>query len=107
MVFVPDKDGLRELETEADFMEFAEAIAEEAKRIAPRDDEDYANSIKAVKVEQSIFSELTGQTGGFYVASDVFYAWMLEYGTVDTPTFATLRTAAKNLGLDVDDAHHD
>jgi hypothetical protein len=91
--FVPDKDGLEELAEEADFSDLAEEIAAEARAIAPVEEGDYRDSIEVVSAD-----------GEEYVVAKDWKAWWIEYGTVDTQTFATLRTAAKNRGLDVTEA---
>ena len=97
--FVPDKDGLEELAEEADFSDVAKEVAAEAKAIGPEDESDYIDSIEPVSVD-----------GEEYVVAKDWKAWWIEYGTAGsgthkaTPVFATLRTAAKNRGLDVTEA---
>jgi hypothetical protein len=92
--FKLDREGLAELEQSVRLGDYADSIAAEAKLIAPvgtpPDDEHpgaYKASIRAV--------------GEFvYAGNDVaYYAFMLEYGTVDTPVFATLRRATRIAGL--------
>jgi hypothetical protein len=92
--FKLDREGLAELEQTVRLGDYADSIAAEAKLIAPvgkpPDDEHpgaYKASIRPV-----------GEY--IYAGSDVaYYAWMLEYGTVDTPVFATLRRATRIAGL--------
>jgi hypothetical protein len=91
--FIPDPDGIRELVDECDYSEIAGEVAEEAKAIAPvsaiRDKAHYRDTIRA--------------EGDYVVAGNdtVYYAWILEFGSVDTPVFATLTTAAIHRGLEV------
>lgn len=62
-----------------------DAVAEYAKSIAPRDTGRYRDSIES-HVELG-----AGWTA--IVSAHVPYARYVEFGTVDTPTFATLRKA--------------
>lgn len=91
-----DKKGLKALEAEVDVDDYADSVANEARLIAPvgtpaRDP--HPGAYKA-----SIRAE-----GNNVIAGNrkVFYAWMLEFGTVDTPIFATLRRASRIAGLRV------
>lgn len=75
----------------------ADKIAERAKSIAPVRTGFYRDSIVAVEAEG-------GKPGEWVVVANDPKAAYLEYGTSDTPTFATLRTAAEGEGLDFQDA---
>ena len=87
--FIPDPDGIRELVDECDYSEIAGEVAEEAQAIAPVGTGRYRDSIHP--------------DGDYVVAGNdtVYYAWILEFGSVDTPVFATLTTAAIHRGLEV------
>jgi topoisomerase IA-like protein len=60
----------------------AEEVAQEARAIAPVATGRYQDSIRALI-----------EDGKAIVLADVPYAVYVEYGTVDTPTFAPLRRA--------------
>jgi len=62
----------------------ADEMVEEAKSIAPVDTGAF---------QASIHAEVDGLTAA--VGSDIEYAVYLEFGTSDTPTFATLRRASE------------
>jgi hypothetical protein len=65
-----------------------EMAVEEAKSIAPVDTGTYRDSIRGT------FDGVHGQVG-----SDLRYAVYLEFGTSDTPIFATLRRAVEAVTL--------
>lgn len=70
----------------------AEVIAARAKAIAPVRTGTYRDSIRAMEAEG-------GNPGEWVVVSTDPKSVYLEYGTNDTPTFATLRRAAQGEGL--------
>lgn len=98
--FVPNPAGLRELnrsrEMQAAMAREAEEVADAARALAPQDEGDYVASIGV---------EVTADAQGVKaqaVATD-WKAGFIEFGTVDTPTFAPLRRGAEQAGHRVED----
>lgn len=90
-LFVPNPALGAELEREGtlvpDERAAADAIAAYAKTIAPVDSGAFQASIRVSEDGHDVA-----------VYSDVAYAPYLEFGTSDTPTFATLRRAGEAVG---------
>jgi hypothetical protein len=95
--FVPNPDFAREIDRQAEFragkVRIAEEVAGMAKAIAPKRTGTYARSLGVHVVGPAV-----------YVRSTDWKAGLLEYGTNDTPTFATIRRAALQNGLRLDEA---
>jgi hypothetical protein len=92
--FKLDRKGLAELDETANLRPYAESVAQEAKLIAPVGDA--ARDPHPGRYRDSIRAEGNDVVAG---GREAFYAWMLEFGTVDTPVFATLRRATRIAGL--------
>jgi hypothetical protein len=104
MRFVPNPKFAQEIEREVEFRAGKVRVGEEvvtvAKSIAPYDaahkatpqDPHYRDTIE-VKIEgPRVWVTTTGWTGHF-----------IEWGTVDTPTFAVIRRACRQVGLNVNE----
>lgn len=102
--FIPNPAFVALMEKEPTYLAamstIADLVAEEAREIAPQPGSGHPYATGAYR--DSI--RTSGSTVG---AGDdeAWYAWILEYGSVDTPAFATLRTAVKNLGLGLIEDH--
>lgn len=86
--YVPDLAGIElagELAGALGVKLAADQMVDEAKSIAPVD---------TGRFQDSIHAEIDGTEAA--VGSDVEYAVYLEFGTSDTPTFATLRRASES-----------
>lgn len=93
MTFVPNPLLETELEhsgmLERPLEDIAQGIASKAQAIAPVDTGAYRDSISAVSGEDDDGKSVAR------VLSDSPYGAFLEFGTVSTPVFATLRRASE------------
>lgn len=98
--FVPNPAGIKELarsrEMQASMLREAEEIADAARGLAPVDQSDYIASLG---------TETAADERGVYARaiSTDWKAGFIEFGTVDTPTFAPLRRGAEQAGHRVED----
>jgi hypothetical protein len=96
-----DRKGVAELEAVADLRPYAKSVAREAKLIAPVGKP--AKDPHPGRYRNSIRAEGNDVVAG---SRNAFYAWMLEFGTIDTPVFATLRRATRIAGLRMEENRH-
>lgn len=90
MRFVPNRQFVREIATDRQMVSFVEQKAEEALahflEFAPERTGDYVRSARAFGTVED------GRAVGRLAVDDFKWHW-IEFGTVDTPTFAPLRKA--------------
>lgn len=95
-----DRKGLEELHGTVRLGDYADSIRDEAKLIAPVGKAPPAAKRGADYVPGQYRNSIRAVGKYVYAGNDIaYYAWMLEYGTVDTPVFATLRRATRIAGL--------
>lgn len=86
---IPRPAGIEELKVSAGYLAarklWGVAVAEEARAIAPVGNSSFVDGIT---------SDADGSVG-----STFFTAHLLEWGTTDTPVFATMRKAVERAGL--------
>lgn len=96
--FVPDRGGIAEIGRCADLLkdleEVANGVVDSAKNLAPELSGDYKEGI-------DMESGVEGKTAIARVNANDFKSHWVEFGTSDTPTFAPLRKAAEEQGLEV------
>lgn len=102
-MFIPSPTGLKltamtETMAQALLSLAGEPIADAAKSLAPVDEGDYKDNIEAT-------AGVEGASALARVNAFVMYASFIEFGTVDTPTFAVLRRACESLGLRLSSEH--
>jgi hypothetical protein len=97
MRFVPNPKFAQEIEREVEYragkMRVAEEVVNTARSIAPVEEGDYKAGLREIHEGPRV-----------YVSGTDWKSHFIEWGTVDTPTFAVIRRACRMVGLNVNEA---